>query len=895
MTDKNLGLAFEGNRDLEGNAAIGIAKQLVIDGVLYRKPIGGGVEIYTVPFVGPDPSGINSAKKKVRDNVNTAKLVSDGEFADVLQLTSPLKLRYELDTNPQKGELTTVTPGNFQSTMNKLRYKVGGWKLRAVIAFALDDAEAVSFRKTLQEAAQNPDYADIIIIDTLAVPFGADALEQYIDFSALALYFAQNDADVSRDNDKKAKGILDAWKKRVYEGSFIVYSAADRNGARYANASGVLSALQAAVVAKFPDVFDFSKGLNENMLKASYIPASAKCGVIQVTSGQVRDIEKLVLPANVWKTEKYWEQQPTLTISRIKIAIEKKINEAFSRDGQLSIRELYDVLETEYGFAPCNMSAFLAGFLLKEYSNEPYRYYDTQSGHDSMSSDKLKEMLGNYIGNTKPKYKDTYIVKMTPEERAFYVLTEKAWGIAPNSCGTVGQAASAVGNAMRVLGLPVWCLAEVDDSGVYQFVEKYIELVQKEGKAAHQKAIEIGKIAMAKSALGDSLATLITKPKCQDGMHTFLSRFEGGQILALAEEISAEMLLLEDIQKRFSVDNSCYWNQDLGENEIRKLLTVYGFIRKSNAILATNPNTLDKCYVDWQDKLKVVNISVEQLKTKLPISEELFELLVKVATRTDILPEQLKAFLSELKTNEQVLIEFFKDERKVFAEVYSPYLDGLSEDDIDAVKSGLPMGMFTLSPTDCNTRVKQQAELFRQRQTKTKLFLLWKEKTGKRTPREWSRDYQMPILCLVKPDEFDAAKKAFETLNRGNPTDAEVKDALNFLESEPKFLSDLNDENKCRTAFITGVIGKYAKILTDGSKIQDALDRLSIEPYEWYRHPQVNEKIKQLAEAEYNAGGSDAALNKIDGMDDATAKSYLKRLVKENMTVGLEIIGEGEN
>jgi hypothetical protein len=895
VTDKNISFAFEGNRDLEGNAAINIAKQLVTDGVLYKKSIGSGVEVYTAAMSLPDQTQIDAEKKRVRDSMNTAQLVSLGEFADVLQLTPPLKLRYELETDPQKGKLTTVVPSNFQSTMNKLRNKADGWKFQAVIAFALDDAEAVSFRKTLQAAAQNPDYADIIIIDTLAMPFGADALDQYVDFSAYALYFNHKDLEESKRYGKKAMDILGAWKKRVYEGSFIVYSADDRNGTRYANVSGVLSVLQTAVMTKFPDVFDFAKGLNENMLKASQLSASAKSGINQVTSGQVVGIEKLILPVNVWKTEKYWEQQPTLTISRIKIAVEKKIKEAFSNDGQISIRELYDILETEYGFAPCNMSAFLAGFLLKEYCGEPYRYYDSQNGHDSMSSDKLKEMLGNYIGNTKPGYKDVFIVKMIPDERAFYALTEKAWDIAPNSCGTAGQAAIAVGNKMRVLGLPVWCLAEADDSGVYQYIEKYIELVQKEGKEAHQKAIEIGKIAGVKSALGDSLAALITKPKCQEGMRVFLSRFEGGQILALAKEIGAEMSLLDDIQALFSVDKSCYWNKNLGENEIRKLLTVYGFVYESNVILATNPNSLVTCFADWCDKLKVVSISSEQLKAKLPTLAKLFDFLFKVATQADILPEQLKSFLAELKMNEQTLIEFFKDERKVFAEVFSPYLDGLSDADISEVKNHLPMGMFTLSATDCNIRVKGQAELYRQGQIKTKLFLRWKERTGKKTPREWSHDYKMPILSLVKSDEFDAAKKTFETLNRSNPTEAEVKDALTFLESEPKFILDLNDDNKRQTAFVKDVIGKYAKILTDSSKVQDALDRLSIEPYEWYHHPHVNEKIKQLAEAEYNAGGSDIALSKIDGMDDATAKSYLKRLVRENMTVGLEIIDEGGN
>jgi hypothetical protein len=42
---------------------------------------------------------------------------------------------------------------------------------------------------------------------------------------------------------------------------------------------------------------------------------------------------------------------------------------------------------------------------------------------------------------------------------------------------------------MRGFGLPVWCLAEVDNYGVYDVVQKYIELIQKELYEAQKKAV----------------------------------------------------------------------------------------------------------------------------------------------------------------------------------------------------------------------------------------------------------------------------------------------------------------------------------------------------------------------------------------------------------------------
>ena len=83
-------------------------------------------------------------------------------------------------------------------------------------------------------------------------------------------------------------------------------------------------------------------------------------------------------------------------------------------------------------------------------------------------------------------------------------------------------------------------------------------------------------------------------------------------------------------------------------------------------------------------------------------------------------------------------------------------------------------------------------------------------------------------------------------------------------------------------------------MLQDLEKVRDALERLSIDTYDWRENPNVKNKIKQLAEAEYNAGGSEKALSIIEKMQDAQLKDYLKRLIKENMAIGIEIIMNGD-
>jgi hypothetical protein len=145
---------------------------------------------------------------------------------------------------------------------------------------------------------------------------------------------------------------------------------------------------------------------------------------------------------------------------------------------------------------------------------------------------------------------------------------------------------------------------------------------------------------------------------------------------------------------------------------------------------------------------------------------------------------------------------------------------------------------------------------------------------------------------LISATEFERAKKTFETLNRNWGTDSEIKTALAFLESTTMFNLLLDDEKR-NAAFRRDIVGVYSTLLPDLDKVREALDKLSVEVYDWRDNPGVKVKVEQLADAEYNAGGSDKALLKIDEMDDTQLKQYLKRLVKESITVGIEILANG--
>ena len=79
-----------------------------------------------------------------------------------------------------------------------------------------------------------------------------------------------------------------------------------------------------------------------------------------------------------WKVPEYWISNPHLLISKIKVCVDRIINDGFQNGGgRVSIKKIYDVLKAApYGFMPCNLSAFILGFVLKEYASGTYSWSD---------------------------------------------------------------------------------------------------------------------------------------------------------------------------------------------------------------------------------------------------------------------------------------------------------------------------------------------------------------------------------------------------------------------------------------------------------------------------------------------------------------------------------------
>lgn len=891
-TDQNLSYAFEGDWDVYENECKSIAKALVKKGVLIQTPIADGKQVYSAAVLAGDGAKIDRLKDEVRKNGTITKLVEEGtQLASALSLTPPLRLRYAVNTDT--GALPVVTVTNFVKMMDQLKVKDTSWHFFAVLALARTDEEAQTFRNMIKKTIGNAEYKTILVIDALSSPLGLELFEEYVSYSAMSMYYNGNNNQQSKDNARKAREVLDrTWRDRIHDGSFIVWSYANQDGEKATGANAVHTIMQTVVLNRYNHVPDFTKGLTESQLKNTQTKQVAKYGFgLSDVKGLIAGCEKTVL-GKVWNRDTYWSDQELEKepISIIKRSVDKLIHEAFRENGRISIDEICELLETAYGFAPCNLTAFVLGFLLKEYKGDPFRSQDSEGLRESMTPDKLSEMIGNYYSK---KAKTTYIVSLTPEEKSFYELTEKAWRITPNTCTSPTQASSLIQAKMRDFVYPVWTLEEVDNTGVYDIVKKYIALIQSDGKAAHTIAIEIGKIGMQRSSCGDHLQALLTADNCLNGMSLFIQHFEGGKLSTLAKEIGASDHVLSDIKKLFSVKHAAQWIASTGEDEIRKLTVEYSFVKVTNALLNVSKDSKEGAFKSWRELLKFLGLSCESIQAKYPALNNLFTLLLKIVNYEDILPDSMKMLRDELTIHNTEMHDLLSSPLNSFIDLYAPYLTGFSHEECEIIKNSITEDMFVLSATKGNAVVKKAADDYRKGQVKDQLFRLWSERTGgTKSPKHWSEHYKTPILCCIDPEIYGEAKKAFAVLNSSQHSESEIKMALEFCEGADFFdvIADSDYRNKC---FMEQIVGCYSKLLPDITAIRSALEDTDIAPYDWADDPRIKAKIKNMASVEYNAGGSDAAINTIESMPIDQLKTWLKQLAVSDMELGVKIISNG--
>lgn len=896
--EKNLNSAFEGS-DLEGKASH-IAEKLVRDKILYKKIVGKN-DVYSVLIGEMSEDQIEKHKKKYLTKT-TSSLITDGALDEAIELPAALKLRYKL-------VYAGIT--DFEQTTKKCMNEAerDGKHLYGVVTFAKDSSERLALsQKITTKLNENPD-TPVIFIDCSKTLLGEEQFAEWVEFKAKADYHSGKDKDQSTQNFNYANDVLKNWRKNIKDGEFVYYSKVRLNGETLATEDALMDELCAYNRKIFTNGLECYNVI-ANMWTLNAARQGAECGLKEEIAGTFRSSNpntKLEVALNgAWKVQDYWTSSPSLNISAIKARLEELMRTKLRRDGRISIRTIFETLsEAPYGFMPCNLSAFILGFLLKEYCGGKYTWSDDTTS-DELTVDKMKEMIHEILQQEKtpnPRYRDKYIVTMPQEVKAFIDITSKAFGISKSQCTSVEAARERVRAKMRELSFPIWTLdyiiegesIDTDVEVVKRLVELYGFLAnnvkEETDMSENDIAIEIGKISLKNASAISDLEKLFTAEKCQIGIKAFLDVYKDGELIKLANAVNDGNQYINVLRSKFAVDAANWvWRKGTAEAVIDSVILEYQIIEESNKCVGTSKSYKDALRA-WSGKANNMRLSFSAIKNDVDDLDVLLGYIYEICT-TDQLQEQHKqAFLDSMKIFGAKFVDFYNNRQNdVFKKVCDFELTGLSDADKDKVYGAMPMGCFTKDKVGYSNLVAQMVEEQKKGLNSMKLRNIWREKTNTSSPYQWSEQFSMPIFAMLAEQEVTVCRKIFATINSNKADAKDISDAITYLENA-KFFDFLSDASQRDKMFVKNIIRDNAVMLSNIAEVKDYLrSHVTDVPYYWFGSPSVQSTLNKMAEAKYNKDGYEIAFQKIDQMSAEDVKKYLKDLIKNNKNVGVEII-----
>lgn len=905
--EKNLNLAFEGT-DLDRGQAAKCAEKLIKDKVIYKKTLKNGDFLYSVLTGELDSNQIEQYKHTfetkttstiIKENSLTEK---ENSLTNIIDIPFDLQLRFKVDY---------AGTSDFEQVARKAINKAedDNRHFYVVTTMTKDASESTAIAKKIKTMIDAYPDSEIIYVDCGKTPFGSENFAKWIEFMATAAYYQGKDNNEASTYKGYANSVLTQWRTNVRQGQFVLYTRTDKNGINVNSLDSLAEKLRDINQKRFPLGLECNFKSMTGWWQSNSLGVGVECGATLVIKGTYnnKNAKLDVALGEAWKeaqeNQPYWEHNPSAPISRIKIGLESLIQKELTNNGRISIKTIYHHLtDTPSGFLPCNLTAFFMGFLLHEYAGNKYSWSDALSS-DELTTDKLKEMIERVIKDDltpDSRYRDNYIVTMTPEEKAFIEGTSVAFDIPKSQCSSIEATRDRVRNKMKTILFPIWTLQEIldeiplqsDKDTVSELIQNYQDLANNMlSKSDSDIANSIGKAYLKSQSVAKDLRMLFTQEYCKKGMLKYLNAYRDGILPTLAKEIQDQGQYINCLKQK--IDNvaaaNWVWKKETLNSQIDVVILEYEITKETGTIIGSQCQ-YQSAISAWNEKVGNLRFSYETIKHYVGSVEPLLSMLNEIKKQGTLADNKKQPFLETLRNYGKEFNSFYQQQLDIFKQSCNFYLQDLSDTDKEKVFMKMPSGCFVDDNATFCKKVEDTVAKYRKDLGSIQIKTIWKEKTGTETPYAWSKQYKMPILSMISCDDITEYRTLFSTLNSPNPCEKEVEKALHTLEYF-KYWDELGNPSKRDEAFIKILLKDNSTLLKNVEEVKNYLEsHISDEPYHWLDSVAVEQAIVQLAESKYFSEGYQEAIKRIDSLNSEDVKNYLKELIKNNMNIGVQII-----
>ena len=912
-TYENIDLAFLGTGWTPGKAS-SIARAMVhrqppLQPVLFEEPMQDG----TMRVIPKATGGVDieEIKNRIRNQLSTKDLVEAVGFAQALRIPDNL-------TGHFTATMLYVNPRSTQTFLNGLRdvkncahsnpdhYEV-------CILLAMTDEERSEANRMIQNAMKDGVSENLLLLDATTNTF-ATYLDTYITNRAYSEYYLKGDKKQSGQFAAYAQKNLSSWRDQVVAGELRLYDMKHKNGQMRVGYTPMVEVLQDFDRKMYPFGIE-QYAVNPTMFTRSAMGQGAECGLTETekgafTSGNSATRLSTALKG-AWKVEgKYWGDtaNQSLIIVQLKKKVEEIIHAGFEKGGRVFITDIVGTLsERPFGFTPSNLSAFVLGFLLKEYACD--EYFWSNGTTRPMSVDLMKSAIKNALDQVvapKAGYRPEAIVTMSEELRFFLQGTASIFHESTERCGSVDAAAGVIRLGMKKLEFPIWVLKSIlaeeslqtDAVVITNVIDKYLGIanIRNYGQNATESdlANEIGRLMREYPDLVPDLESLFVSQKCREGMRVYLDEYRGGELPALAIAIKDNGNYISEIKKKFNADEANWvWSPNTANVKIDETIIEYSIINESNTIIVPAA-TLTGCVRNWKDRIENFRISLEAMATEVSDLKELLDILYAIRqSRDNTIPDMKKErFLELLRGKKNDFNYLYGHQEEMFRRIAQGWISELNDEDVtELFGTYMATGVFCDASDKFFQSVEAQVNAYTNAQRSKRLRKLWHDRTETQTPADWSQQYSTPILCMFDDNKRQKAKDVFTILHKSKPSEAEFTTAEEWLKTSDfyNYLSSATERDKCMRE---RVIGDFAYLLPDVDKVRSYLrDKASmITPYEWMDNSAIQAKIREMADMRYKTGGASDAERVVADLSIDELRDYVRDLIKTDMTVGIAIL-----
>ena len=918
-TENNINNAFIGT-DLDNSKAVQIAHRLTSkDYMLLYKTSTKDDEIQFEAYVNKaiDYEEIQKATEETEKNTRTADLITEGKFESNFNFSGFLRNRI----------LPYYVAGDdFKYNFKKVKDEVAFEKIKVIFTFSKNEDEAKKLRQAINETVSADDYFDseIIIIDSSENPLGDSDFKKFAEFKTSANKYKQTKKTEAESYEKSAKEILDKWQERISNGKFKIYTNTNTFGESIISFDNVRETLAIIDKDKYPYSIEAMGKTTDNMWVSNSSKQGAKCGIQRVTAGAYRSgnpntkLENMLKEA--WTEDEYWVKYPSLIISKIKQQVIEIADSALKSSGKVSLNTIYDELSREpFGFMPVNVTAFILGFVLREYVNDKNMVSDGLTS-DKLTEDKLAEIIDELIKSKNGnliKYREKFISETTLEQIEFYKVSAQIFGLDSKDFTDIDRATDLIRNKMKSFPYPIifanYNIKNVSILSKKEDLEKFIELFTLFVKENDRESIanKIGSLSLKNIDLLPDSKKLITIDNIRNGMLEYISK-EKKELVDLAKSVGdTKNRFLDTLKERISKtsESKWLWEKETVDKKIDEIILEYKIIKETNRLLGTTFYIFENAIKEWKAYCKNIKISLDYAKDRMGDEQHkgvitFLEFLNKLCGMVWPQESQKIEFVDILQKYGDDFLDFIKTQKAEFLSVCSNILDKLfdknKKDDVfEKIRQN--ENLFLLKKENYEHIVAEEVEsINRESENETLknhlegLMSDWKTETGTESPFAWSEQYCMPIKYMI-PDDYDLAKaeKYFKVLNEkkiDKDLQTEVQEIFADFIAEGIF-DRLNDEELRDNIFREKFIKKEnEKIFDNIGEVKSVLsNNMQGAVYNW-TVDKAERYIKELANKKYSSGKYNIAFDKVDKMDSDEAKRILKNLIKDMPSVGMEII-----